>query len=193
MVSHALTHDDPAVLTQAVAVLKEAYAKARGMEEVRDSLTPGMRRYDIRLTETGVAAGLTVADVAGQPRGAFFGAEVQRIQRGGDEVRVAVRYPGERRQHLGDLLDERIAVPAGLDVPLATVWFRGFVPSAGDVDSGGFGEGVAAGRAMTAGGRRPAAQGGALRSELDWPWRLACFYQLAARRWARSPEANWRA
>ena len=121
VVSHALIHDDPAVLAQAVAELKDAYANVRGMEEVRDSLTPGKRRYDIRLTETGVAAGLTVADVAGQLRDAFFGAEVQRIQRGGDEVRVVVRYPGERRQRLGDLLDERIAVPAGLDVPLATV------------------------------------------------------------------------
>ena len=119
-VSHALLHDDEIVLAQAVADLKDAYHAVDAMREVHDSLAPGKRRYDIQLTEAGIAAGLTAAQVAGQLHSAFFGVEAQRIQRGHDEIRVMVRYPGERRRSLRDLLDERIVTPTG-SVPLATV------------------------------------------------------------------------
>ena len=120
-VSHLLIHDDEDVLAQAVADLSAAYAAVPAIHEVRDSLTEGKRRFDVQLTAAGVAAGLTVARVANQLRDAFFGAEVQRIQRGSDELRVVVRYPAERRRSLRDLLDERILLPGGGDVPLATV------------------------------------------------------------------------
>ena len=86
-----------------------------------DSLALGKRRFDVRLSDAGVAAGLTAANVAGELRAAFFGAEVQRVQRGSEEIRVVVRYPGERRRSLGDLLDERVSLPGGGRAPLATV------------------------------------------------------------------------
>ena len=41
--------------------------------------------------------------MAAQVRHAFFGAEVQRIQRGRDDVRVMLRYPVEDRKSLGNL------------------------------------------------------------------------------------------
>ena len=119
--SYLLAHDDAEVLAQAVAELRSAFLDIAGVREVEDSLVLGKRRYDIQLTEAGVAAGLTSARVASQLRNAFFGAEAQRIQRGRDEIRVVVRYPEERRRSLRDLLDERIALPAGGEVPLATV------------------------------------------------------------------------
>ncbi len=120
-VSYLLIHDDAQVLAQATSELRDAYAAIDGMTEIEDSLAPGKRRLDIQLTDAGVAAGLTAARVADHLRDAFFGAEAQRIQRGRDEVRVVVRYPGERRSSFGDLLDERIALPSGGDAPLATV------------------------------------------------------------------------
>jgi hypothetical protein len=42
----------------------------------------------------GPQSGLTLSDLARQVRNAFYGVEAQRIQRGQDEVRVMVRYPG---------------------------------------------------------------------------------------------------
>ena len=119
--SYLLIHDDAQVLAQATSELRDAYAAIDGMTEIEDSLAPGKRRFDIQLTDAGVAAGLTAARVADHLRDAFFGAEAQRIQRGRDEVRVVVRYPGERRSSFADLLDERIALPSGGDAPLATV------------------------------------------------------------------------
>ena len=121
VVSHALIHDDDAVLARAVTDLRRAYRAIDAVHEVEDSQTPGRRRYDVQLTAAGIAAGLTPATIADQLRDAFYGAEVQRIQRGRDEIKVMVRYPGERRGSLRDLLDERIATPAGNAVPLTTV------------------------------------------------------------------------
>ena len=120
-VSYVLIHDDDEVLAQAVTDLRSAYAAIEAVHEVEDSQTPGRRRYDVQLTAAGVAAGLTPVAVADQLRDAFFGAEVQRVQRGRDEIKVMVRYPGERRRSLRDLLDERITTPAGRAAPLSTV------------------------------------------------------------------------
>ncbi len=119
-VSHALLHEDEDVLAAATEDLKGLYASIDAMRDVQDSMVLGKRRYDIQLTEAGIAAGLTAAQVAGQLHNAFFGVEAQRIQRGQDEIKVVVRYPEDRRRSVRDLLDERIATPAGR-VPLSTV------------------------------------------------------------------------
>ena len=119
-VSYLLSHDDERILTQAVADMEAAATAVGAVYDVQNSARPGKRRYDVQLTDAGVAAGLTASAVASQLRDAFFGAEVQRIQRGREEIRVMVRYPPERRRSLGDLLDERIALPGG-DAPLSTV------------------------------------------------------------------------
>ena len=118
--SYLLVHEDEDVLFQAATELTDAYAAIDAVREVEHSMQLGKRRYDIQLTPAGVAAGLTAAQIAGQLRDAFFGAEAQRIQRGRDEIRVVVRYPSERRRSLRDLMDERITIPAG-NVPLSTV------------------------------------------------------------------------
>jgi len=54
-------------------------------------------------------------------RQAFFGQEVQRIQRGRDDVKVVVRYPAEDRHSLGDLERMRIRAVDGSAVPFASV------------------------------------------------------------------------
>ena len=120
IVSYLLSHDDERVLAKAVAEMEAAASAVEAIYDVQNSARPGKRRYDVQLTDAGVAAGLTASSVANQLRNAFFGTEVQRIQRGREEIRVMVRYPPERRRSLGDLLDERVALPGG-DAPLATV------------------------------------------------------------------------
>ena len=120
IVSYLLSHDDEQVLADAVAEMEAAASAVEAIYDVQNSARPGKRRYDVQLTDAGVAAGLTASSVANQLRNAFFGTEVQRIQRGREEIMVMVRYPPERRRSLGDLLDERVALPGG-DAPLATV------------------------------------------------------------------------
>ena len=54
-------------------------------------------------------------------RNAFFGSQVQRIQRGRDDVRVMVRLPIDERRSLSDLQNILIATPSGGAVPLSHV------------------------------------------------------------------------
>jgi multidrug efflux pump subunit AcrB len=65
--------------------------------------------------------GLTLNDLAGQVRAAFFGVESYRLQRGQNEVRVYARLPDDQRNSIADLHDYRIRTPGGADVPLEEV------------------------------------------------------------------------
>ena len=128
-VAYALKHDDTEVLREAATHLRSFMAEIPGIYEISDTLALGKRHYQIHLTPAGEAAGLTPATVGRQLRANFGGAEVQRIQRGRDEIRVMVRYPAERRRSLGELSSERILYPTGgrrdgadyTEVPLSTV------------------------------------------------------------------------
>jgi multidrug efflux pump subunit AcrB len=92
-----------------------------GFYEIQDSNSIGKRQFDINLTPTGEAAGLTPADVARQLRRNFFGEEVQRIQRGREELKVMVRYPEASRQSTADLFGARIRLADGTEAPLSSV------------------------------------------------------------------------
>ena len=116
-----LAHQDDKVLALAVESLKQSYARYPAVYEIQDSNSLGKRQYDIELTSIGEAAGLTPADVARQLRRNFFGEEVQRIQRGREEVKVMVRYPRENRRSTNDLFNVRIRLADGTEAPLSTV------------------------------------------------------------------------
>ena len=120
-VEFELAHQDGNILEQAVAALKTSYATLDGFYEIQDSNSIGKRQFDINLTPTGEAAGLTPADVARQLRRNFFGEEVQRIQRGREELKVMVRYPEASRQSTADLFGARIRLADGTEAPLSSV------------------------------------------------------------------------
>ncbi len=67
------------------------------------------------------ALGLKRSDVVSQVRSAFFGFEVQRVQRGRDDIRVMVRYPAYERKTLDNLLEMLIVMPDGNKIPLAQI------------------------------------------------------------------------
>lgn len=125
-VAYAIKHDDLDVLKEATAELRASIANVPGMYGISDSLSLGKRHFEIELTPAGKAAGLTPAAIGAQLRANFHGAEVQRIQRGHEEIKVMVRYPRERRRSLRELAGERITRPnvgrtrpGGGEIPLA--------------------------------------------------------------------------
>ncbi len=132
-VAYVLLHEDEAVLQQAALELQSFMQDIPGVVEIHDSLVPGKRHLRIELTPAGEAAGFTPLAVAAQLRANFHGVEVQRIQRGHEEIKVMVRYPPESRASLQALASERIRRPAGrgasgpgggeqaAEVPLLTV------------------------------------------------------------------------
>ena len=79
----------------------------------RDSFRSGKQEAKLSLRPEGRLLGLTLNDLARQARQAFYGEEVQRVQRGTEDVRVMVRYPEPERRSLGDLEDMRIRATDG--------------------------------------------------------------------------------
>ncbi len=79
-------------------------------EEVQFDLKPGAE-----------SLGITHAEVARQVRQGFFGEEVQRLPRDGEDVRVYVRYPRADRESLDFLNSIRVRTTDGRELPLASV------------------------------------------------------------------------
>lgn len=71
--------------------------------DIQDNFSGGKEELNISMNERATALGLNLSDIANQVRGAIFGLEAQRIQRGREEVRVMVRLPKEHRSSLEDL------------------------------------------------------------------------------------------
>ena len=120
-VHYALVHPDEETVVAATDDLRSAFENVPALFQIEDSLGESKRQFDLELTEAGIAAGLSPAGLAMQLRNRFYGAEVQRIQRGRDEIKVMARYPQERRRSVRELLDERILRPNGVQLPLSAV------------------------------------------------------------------------
>jgi multidrug efflux pump subunit AcrB len=113
-----LAHEDFAVLDEAAERLKEIIATYPGTGDIADNYTLGKREVKVRLKAEARTLGITEEDLGRQLRGAFYGSEALRLQRGRNEVKVLVRYPEESRQRFWNLENMRIHVPGGGEIPL---------------------------------------------------------------------------
>ena len=116
-----LSHSEEDQLNKAAEDLKEAMNNLEGLREVEDSFEPGKTEYVFKLTDEGLATGLTPAALGQQLRYAYFGLEAQRFQRGRSEMVVYVRYPKEERESIATLAQTRIRLADGSEVPLSQV------------------------------------------------------------------------
>lgn len=114
-----LAHDDFAVLSLAAERIKEELASYPGVGDIEDSYSRGKQELKIRLKPEARTLGITEEDLGRQIRGAFYGAEALRLQRGRNEVKVMVRYPEADRRSLWSLEEMRIRTPQGGELPLA--------------------------------------------------------------------------
>jgi multidrug efflux pump subunit AcrB len=111
-------HDDYVILEKATERLKTVLAEYPGVEDIADSYPTGKKEIKMTLTPQARTLGITQDDLARQVRGAFYGAEALRLQRGRNEVKVMVRYPEQDRRSPQDLDNMRIRTPAGGELPL---------------------------------------------------------------------------
>jgi multidrug efflux pump subunit AcrB len=100
-------------------MLKEKLKDYPGVYDVSDSFRTGKQEIKLDITPVAESLGLTLSDLGRQVRQAFYGEEVQRIQRGRDEIRVMVRYPVEERRSLGNLENKRIRTAGGIAIPFS--------------------------------------------------------------------------
>jgi multidrug efflux pump subunit AcrB len=127
-----LTSRDLQQLEQATAYVKEKLAEYQGVVDISDSNSLGKDEWRLlRLTPLAESLGLRLDDVAAQLRDGFYGSEVQRFQRGRDEVKVMVRYTDHERHEMASLEEMKIRTADGAMVPLlqVAVFERGRGPS----------------------------------------------------------------
>lgn len=120
-VSISLVGNNIQELKQAKEELKIAFRENPRLADVTDNDPAGIKEIKIELKENAYLLGLTLNGVMSQVRSGFFGASVQRFQRGRDEVRVWVRYDKSNRSSISDLDDMRILTPSGNRVPLTEI------------------------------------------------------------------------
>jgi multidrug efflux pump subunit AcrB len=118
-VSVSLLGNNLEQLNLARDLLKAELQQFTSLKDVTDTNQEGRRELNIRLKPKAEALGLTLQAVAGQVRQGYFGQEVQRIQRGRDEIRIWVRYSKEDRSAIGFLERMRIRTPDGREYPFA--------------------------------------------------------------------------
>lgn len=105
----------------AAGELSQYLSNYAGVFDIRNDAAEYSDELNINIKPEGEALGLSLMDIARQVRGAFYGDEAQRLQRGRHEVKVMVRYPEEQRQSLTSLENMYITTPAGDEVPFSAV------------------------------------------------------------------------
>lgn len=109
------------VMREAAEEMKSELSRYTGVFDIADSFRSGKQEVQLRLLPEARNLGLTLIDLATQVRGAFYGSEAQRVQRGQDDIRVMVRFPLEERASIGNLEEMYIRTPAGAEVPFYSV------------------------------------------------------------------------
>jgi multidrug efflux pump subunit AcrB len=105
---------------------KQKLSKLEGLTNVEDNDKLGMREVKLRLKESAYKLGLNLNNLTAQVRSGFYGKEVQRLQRGIDEVRVWVRYDKKERSSIGNLENMRIRTNDGGEYYLKDVAYISF-------------------------------------------------------------------
>jgi multidrug efflux pump subunit AcrB len=116
-ISISLVSYDLVELKAAKEALKAKLKRMDALTDVIDNDQKGIREVTLELTDKARYLGLTPGAVMTQVRETFFGAQVQRLQRGEDEVKVWVRLDEKDRKQLWDLEELLITTPQG-NVPL---------------------------------------------------------------------------
>ncbi len=113
-----LSHRDTPTLERAAERLAERLVEFPETEDIDDGHSLGKPQFDFRLRPAGESLGLSSAELGRQLRGAFYGAEALRAQRGRDEIKVLVRRPEAERTSERDVEGLLVAAPSGAHVPL---------------------------------------------------------------------------
>jgi len=116
-----LSGSDPEQLTLAGAALAEKLGEYNGVFDIYNSQGAGSREILIGLKPNASQLGISLGDIARQVRQAFYGEEVQRLQRGADTLKVMVRYPIEERSSIATLENMHIRTASGQVIAIGEV------------------------------------------------------------------------
>lgn len=111
-----LSHENTDVLDEAAIILADALREFPNTQDIDDGTAQGKRQLDFTISDLGYTLGFSPADVGRQVRGAYYGSEALKQQRGRNEVRVLVLLPKEERTSSYHFQNLMIKAPNGSDV-----------------------------------------------------------------------------
>lgn len=117
----SLRADDLDALNAAAGDVKAHLATYDTVIDVRDTNTSAADEARLTLLPGAQALGLTEGEVTRQLAQAFYGEEIQRLPRDGEDVGVWVRLPEVERESLESLEAFQIRLSDGREVPLLAV------------------------------------------------------------------------
>ncbi len=117
----SIRHPDLEVLRAATDDLEQHLRSFEALYDVRNNLEGASEEIRLSLKPGTTKLGLTLAEVNRQVRQAYYGEEVQRLPRNGQDVKVMVQYPTESRRSIESLKDFRVRTADGREVPLLSV------------------------------------------------------------------------
>jgi multidrug efflux pump subunit AcrB len=117
----SIRHPDLDVLRAATADLESQLRTYEALYDVRNNLEGASEEIRLTLKPGTTKLGLTLAEVNRQVRQAYFGEEVQRLPRDGQDVKVKVRYPIASRRSIESLKNFRVRTTDGREVPLLSI------------------------------------------------------------------------
>jgi len=101
--------------------LKLELEKYPGVYDIEDNFTKGKEELLIDLLPIAKNYGVNMAMLGTQIRQAFYGYEVQTIQRGRDEVKIMIRFPEDERNSIADLENLMIKTSLGSMIPVKQI------------------------------------------------------------------------
>jgi len=116
-----LLSKDSDLLAQASQEVRDFITQIEGISNVRDTLSGGQPELEIRVKPEARNLGFNTETLAAQIGYAFGGAEVQKVQREGHELRVLVQNARSARDTIDDLLHSRVRSQNGDWIPFNAV------------------------------------------------------------------------
>jgi len=108
-------------LIQAKNELKSKLVMFPGVFDVSDNYNVGKEEISINLLPVAKNYGVNMMMVASQVRQAFYGLEVQTVQRGRNELKIILQYPKDQRSSISHLENMMILAPNGSTIPVRQV------------------------------------------------------------------------
>lgn len=133
-VTFDLSAENFAVLPKAAEQLKAILKTYKGVYDVIDSMEATRPEISLQLKPLAEHLGLRLEDLSTQVRNAYYGDEVERLQRGRNEVKVMVRYPRIERASFDKLQLMPVQLPDGNYVPLSAVAGISLTPSVSTIN-----------------------------------------------------------
>lgn len=113
--------EDYEKLEAAVEEAKKHLATFAGVIDITDSDVPGKWEFQMKIKEHAKSLGIHPQQLAETMRAAYYGAEVERLQRGRHEVKLMVCYPREDRRSLADFDEVRVRGNDGVEYPITEI------------------------------------------------------------------------